>query len=364
MQNAFIGLPADDRLIRIASQVSRTADPRFPRKPLDPEDWEEIAQVSPRLRSLDALRETLRRECLMIHGMMKLAECDATTALKRAADAGVAESARVALKEMADSDLREPTGLYACYHTTYSRYGETRRRLKNLRLSLEDQFLEVKRKRFLESAPVDDIRRQLHGLPSTVPVPSPDQRNTFRSRLATELFTSQAPAVGSDEDALRRIAALKELNAHCFRQEPKAPRRRNPGRPPKTQDRSETAESEIAEPEIGWPSDSEWAKSDIFEPDYLDSEASESESGCVPVVLPPLTCIHCLFDPGNKDRRWLASQLSRKDALRRHAHQKHFKYYEESNIPMKCPHERCDGREFMTIDHYKNHAANVHKVFY
>ena len=88
---------------------------------------------------------------------------------------------------------------------------------------LEDQFLEVKRKRFLESAPIDDVRRQLHGLPSTVPVPSPDQRNTFRSRLATGLFTSQAPVVGSDEDVSRRIAALKGFNAHCFRQEPKAP---------------------------------------------------------------------------------------------------------------------------------------------
>lgn len=206
------------------------------------------------------------------------------------------------------------------------------------------------------------IRRQLHGLPSTVPVPSPDQRNTFRSRLATGLFISQAPAVESDKDVLRRIAALKELNAHCFRQERKAPRRRNSGRPLKTQDRSETAESEA----VDWvfPSDSEWAKSDTSEPDYPDSEASESGSGCVPVVLPPLTCIHCLFDPGNKDRRWIASQLSRKDALRRHVHQKHFKYYEESNIPMKCPHEHCDGREFKTIDHYKNHAANVHKVFY
>jgi hypothetical protein len=170
---------------------------------------------------------------------------------------------------------------------------------------LEDQFLEVKRKRFLESAPIDDVRRQLHGLPSTVPVPSPDQRNTFRSRLATGLFTSQAPVVGSDEDVSRRIAALKGFNAHCFRQEPKAPRRRNPGRPPKAQDRSETAESETAEPQIGYvfPSDSEWAKSDTSELDYPDSEASESESGCAPVVLPPLTYIHCLLDPGNKDRR-------------------------------------------------------------
>ena len=72
----------DDRLIRIASQASRTADLHFLRKPLDPEDWEEIAQTSPRLRGLNALREALRRECLMVHGMMKLAECDATTALK------------------------------------------------------------------------------------------------------------------------------------------------------------------------------------------------------------------------------------------------------------------------------------------
>lgn len=363
MQNAFIGLPADDRLIRIATQVSRTADPRFPRKPLNPEDWEEIAQISPRLRSLDALKEALRGECLMTFGMVKLAEHDGTTALQRAADAGVAESARAALKEMADSDLLEPTGLYACYHTIYLRYEETRRRLKNLRYSLEDQFLEVKRKRFLESAPVDDIRRQLHGLPSTVPVPSPDQ-NTFRSRLAIRLFTSEAPTVGSDEDISRRIVALKEFNAHRSRQEPKAPRRRNPGQLPK-QDRSQTTESETAESEIGWvfPSDSEWAKSDTSEPDYPDSETSEPESGCVPMVLPSLTCIHCLFDPGNKDRRWAASRLSRKDALRRHA-QRHFKYYEESNIPMKCPHERCAGREPMTTDHYKIHAANVHKVFY
>ena len=52
------------------------------------------------------------KEYLTIYGIMKLAECDATTALKRAstiANVGVAESARAALKEMADLDLREPT---------------------------------------------------------------------------------------------------------------------------------------------------------------------------------------------------------------------------------------------------------------
>lgn len=54
----------------------------------------------------------------------------------------------------------------AYIHTIISHIYDTkiRRRLKNLRLSLKDQFLEVKYKLFLECVLVHDIHRQLHEL--------------------------------------------------------------------------------------------------------------------------------------------------------------------------------------------------------
>ena len=76
---------------------------------------------------------------------------------------------------------------------------------------------------------VDDVQRQIQGLPSTVPEMSGPALHfrPERTRLAAGLFARPAFELGSEEEVTRRVAALTDLIALCSLREPR-PRRTSP----------------------------------------------------------------------------------------------------------------------------------------
>jgi Protein of unknown function (DUF3435) len=360
VQNAFLGLPSDDRLLAVASRVGRSADPRRPSF-FEMEWWEEIVKESLKLRVLLQARQTLRATCISQFGRMRIAADAEHKGLPNAELRRLGDSAMRALD---DENLRDeqPT-MNVPYQGPHARYEETRRRLKNLTHCLKREWLERKRETFNKSAPIDDIQRQLNGLPSTIlehakraaPI------NFARSNLAAQLFEKDLQLLGSDVDIQRRLKTLNDLLSHCALREPRSTARRIVKTKP-----------HYCEPEglVASDSSAEDEDEDCTILPYINSSAlgdhqSNFSPTCdkTPLVLEPTICLHCLFHGPYSDRRWEASRFSRKDAMQRHAERAHFRQMKDEQST-SCPHELCADKVFDDLNHFKNHALAVHKIAY
>jgi hypothetical protein len=79
-----------------------------------------------------------------------------------------------------------------------------------------------------------------------------------------------------------------------------------------------------------------------------------------PTQLDPETCLLCYFDMSLGDGRFAASKFPRKDSMQRYARLIHFRGREQDD----CPDDACVGKKFIHLDHFKNHAAKEHRVFF
>jgi hypothetical protein len=87
----------------------------------------------------------------------------------------------------------------------------------------------VKQEQFKKFAAVDDVQRQIQGLPSTVPdISSPVLHfHPERTRVAAALFTPAVFELGSNKDIARRVTTLTDLITLYSLREPR-PRRNLP----------------------------------------------------------------------------------------------------------------------------------------
>jgi len=83
--------------------------------------------------------------------------------------------------------------------------------------ALQANALDTKKRELRDFYAVDDIQRQLNGLPSTVPtvVPEPTYTHPERTRIVEKLFSSKLCKVGTDADIQNRVSALTDLVAPC-----------------------------------------------------------------------------------------------------------------------------------------------------
>jgi len=174
LQSLVIGEPSKDKLIKACHNMRRFLDPRFPWQP--PADKVAEAQASSReLQDLEQDASDKRGALIRQFGQLKL---------------GIG------------------TELHASWQKAKNSVRAARYKIKN-QVILEEQ------EAFKKSAPVDDIERLIHGLPSTVPQPSGEavHRETQRARVAELLFdrNEHTPALLSPEDVARRVAAVEAL---------------------------------------------------------------------------------------------------------------------------------------------------------
>ncbi|KAF7505049.1 hypothetical protein GJ744_001268 [Endocarpon pusillum] len=364
VQNAFLGIPSNDRLLAVASRVGRSTDPR---RPVAFEEgwWEEIFQESSSLRDLNDAKVALRASCISLFGSMWQA---ADAEHQGSPNEDLQKAGQAAIRALTDDALvgHDPPGTYAPYQGLHARYEDTRRRLKNLRHCLRREWTEKKQRDFNKSTPIDDIQRQLNGLPSTVSLESNVSMCTTsrRSNLATQLFCKDFNVVETSLDVARRVRALTDLIAYCGIQEPRSTARKVV----KTNNsRCKTKElisdgSSVNGKEDHSQIDINDTKGDWQATHSLENHAHLSESS-TPMILGPTTCLHCLFNPSYVSYRWEKSRLCRKDALQRHAKSKHFAFITDDE-PVLCPHELCVDQRFDDLDHFKNHALAVHRIAY
>jgi hypothetical protein len=352
--------------------MSRTIDPRTP-KTLDKAEIVEIEQCSQGLQRLMLEASQAREQCLQKH--MKLKDAKGTP--------------------------------------LYQRYDVAQNHVHNLSRRLRKEALAAKREQFEKFAAVDDVQRQIHGLPSTVPdISGPVLHfHPERTRVAAALFAPTVFELGSDEDVARRVATLTDLIALCSLREPR-PRRTLPVSFGELTLADVTAEDESAMsssestlrespssdelhtdklfcenllPEIldmtGLnhstcptptyevdqhsnrlsPSDD----LDMVEPshDVLFTDFVNVEMCAAPTQLDPETCLICYFDISLGDARTVVSKFSRKDSMQRHARFAHFRSGPQDQLRL-CPDSACAGQVFVHLDHFKNHAARKHGVFF
>jgi hypothetical protein len=372
VQNTFIGLPTDDKLLKTANLMSRTIDPRTP-KTLDKTEIAEIEQCSQELQHLMVEASHAKEQCLQSY---------------------------VKLKDAEGTPLHQ-------------RYVVAQQHVRNLSRRLRKEALAAKREQFEKFAAVDDVQRQIQGLPSTVPdISGPVLHfHPERTRVAAALFAPAAFELGSDEDVARRVATLTDLIALCSLREPR-PRRSLPASFSELKLADVTAEDEPAMsssegtlcesptsdvldtdtlchenllPEIldmtglnhstcptptyevdqhsHRPSPSD--DLDMVEPshDLLFTDFVNAEMCASPTQPGPKTCLICYFDISLGDGRTAASKFSRQDSMQRHARLVHFRD-EPPDRHRVCPDSACAGQVFVHLNHFKNHAATEHGVFF
>jgi hypothetical protein len=314
VQNTFIGIPSEDRLLKSANAMSRKIDPRLP-KNLDRQERRHVRDSIPEMKELQRQIDQARADCISQYGRIK--------------DAVGSES-----------------------HNSMT---HLRRSRNALQMKGERRALKEKRDEHLKSAPKDDVQRQLTGQESTVPVPDSKEvvfAHVERSRLAEALFSSHTPVPDSEEDVQRRIATLKDLIALCSLREPRT--RSRSLSPIRVMD---CADATVTEPDAS-PSERDVSFSKLLESNamFLDMIYDDVYTG--PLELNCTTCLHCLFDLSLGGLREQESRYSRKDALQLHAQRKHFKGCTEETL-MNCPHDWCKDQIFTGLSHFKNHAAMV-----
>jgi hypothetical protein len=359
VQNTFIGVPTDDKLLKTANLMSRTIDPRTP-KTLDKAEIVEIEQCSQELQHLMFEASQAREQCLQRHAK---------------------------LKDAKGTQL-------------YQRYDVAQKHVRNLSRRLRKAALAAKQERFEKFAAVDDVQRQIQGLPSTVPdISGPVLHfHPERTRVAAALFAPAAFELGSDEDVARRVATLTDLIALCSLREPR-PRRSLPASFSELKLADVTAEDESAMSS----SESTLCESptsdvlhtdmtglnhstcptpthevdrhshrpnpsddlDMVEPshDFLFTDFVNAEMCAPPTRLGPKTCLICYFEVSLGDGRTVASKFSRQDSMQRHARLVHFRGGPQGQHRV-CPDSACAGQVFVNLGHFKNHAATEHEVFF
>ena len=175
-QAAYRGLKPQTALMRAAGGMSRTIDPRRPRK-LTPAQQAEVDR-HPEVRLLRRIRDQKRS---VVH--------------------------------------KRGTPLYDQYQRAYRAYRNSRRRYEKALL------MEVKEK-YKKEQPVIDIQRQLKGLPVVEQKAIQTARNVFmeRVRAIDALFTFATSS--TEGECQRRAAAIDALVALCKKQETQGFRRR------------------------------------------------------------------------------------------------------------------------------------------
>ena len=346
VQNAFIGLPGEDGLLKAASLMSRTIDPRMPTE-LNKAEVAEIEQASQELQDLKQAASEARSSCLDVYETLK--------------SAGGTE--------------------------VHKSFLTAQRRAQNFARRLQAEALANKREEFIRFAAVDDVQRQIHGLPSTVPAPDAPVRHFHpeRTRVAEALFTRQVFVPGSDEDVERRIDVLTELvKLSRLREPPRRPNRsalgsENEAGSSSSEDtlcNSPGADSDFQLPSLPDIMDRD---SELDGPDHsaqvpsIDVDTTEDSCDALfgdmvdidmlsmPTELDSQTCLFCYFDPSFGEGHVSASRFCSDFSMRRHARNMHFKRHVKDQ-PFACPDAACAGQEFIHVNHFKNHAYRVHKV--
>ena len=182
-QAAYRGLKPQTALMRAASGMSRTIDPRRPRKlslaqKADVDRHPEVRLLRRRLKSL--LQTFQKRSIASMKGTL----------------------------------------LYNRYRQTYQAHRNLKRRLENA------LFIEVK-ERYKKEQPVIDIQRQLQGLPAAEQENLQVAQYVFAERVQAidTLFTFATSSTA--EECQRRAAAINALTALCKKQDSRGFRRRN-----------------------------------------------------------------------------------------------------------------------------------------
>jgi hypothetical protein len=177
VQQAYTGLPSDEMLLKTSRLMSRHVDPRITEiVQLTSEEIDKL-RSDKALMDLKAQQGALRQQIIQEFGRMKDAE---------------------------GSDL----------HQSHNRI---RSRANNKMRALQVDALATKKKELRDFYAVDDVQRQLNGLPSTVPteVPEPTYTHPERARIVEKLFSSELCKVGTDADIQNRVSVLTDLVALC-----------------------------------------------------------------------------------------------------------------------------------------------------
>lgn len=294
------------------------------------------------LRKLDNMFHRIRRRCISEFDSMKSADDFAQRLL---GDLIIEKCEEI--KDVPD-ELLEQQGdnmPVAIVHM------EVRRRIKNERQRLRTYYLQKKINEFLKTQPVEDIEVLLSDQPRFISKVNPYAAvSEHRTRLSQSFFTDTFPVSGCTQDISSRTEVMQTLIDHWYRCEPKKPMRCSKR---KHEELDAELSSSLTEDEDDEAVDSDQGS---------DHSEAYSDDKCIPLELPANTCIHCLFDPANRHRRWEASVKSRKDALQRHAQTRHFKFLDPTQLV--CPHTACKSVSLDDEQHFKNHVWKVHKVLY
>ena len=182
-QAAYRGLKPQTALMRVASGMSRTIDPRRPRKlnlaqQAEVDRHPEVSLLRRRLKSLLRTFQDQKRSIASMKGTL----------------------------------------LYDHYRQAYQAH-------RNLRRRHEKAFLTRVKERYKNEQPVIDIQRQLKGLPVAEPEASQAAQYVFTKRVHAidALFTFATSS--TEEECQRRIIATNALIALCKKQESQGFRR-------------------------------------------------------------------------------------------------------------------------------------------
>ena len=185
-QAAYRGLEPQTALMRAASGMSRTIDPRRPRK-LTVAEQEDVDR-HPEVRLLRRRRQSLRK---------------------------FFKDRKRSIASM------KGTSVYKEYQTAYHAHPNEKRRQ-------EKALLKEVRARYKGDQPVIDIQRQLTGLPMAEQETMKAEEYIFvgRVRVIHTLFTFATSS--PEEECKRRVAAIDAMTALCSKQEGRGFRRRKP----------------------------------------------------------------------------------------------------------------------------------------
>ena len=128
--------PSEDGLLRAASRVGRSADPRLP-KNLEECDWDAIRRRTSELRILENSTQELRARFFVEHGILKVAKAEAEAFLANLDRAIQARRMEVLYQvppsRFIEDDLTDSIGL-----KTHNIIQELSRRLKKPSISLRE----------------------------------------------------------------------------------------------------------------------------------------------------------------------------------------------------------------------------------
>lgn len=172
VQNTFMGIPGNDRLLKLASAMGRTRDPRRPTT-INEDDLRQ-ANESEDVRALEKARAEALGQCQEKFGSAMAAK-------------GSVEHKK--------------------YSAAAGRVGSARRRLAR-------EALKDRRARHDERVAVEDVEQQLRGSMPAVRPPLSDGHllpTSLRGRIVAQLFAAEMPMPNTSEDAARRASALTDL---------------------------------------------------------------------------------------------------------------------------------------------------------